>query len=130
MKYYKIASYVFGIAVLPLCLLNAAAAQDYDYTEYGNYPCSQSKGETAYCQADVFVCNNGSISASVKDCRNDYKKTEHDRSLDKQAAFQPAAPGAACICRKGLYCLSKKGKASCLDDNGIKSALPKDYNAS
>jgi hypothetical protein len=56
-----------GLAVvLALCLAGAARAE--------NTPCSGRKGGISHCQGDKFVCNNGTISASKKDCSRVFKR--------------------------------------------------------
>lgn len=37
---------------------------------WGNTPCSQSKRGINHCEGTRFICNDGSVSASKKDCRS------------------------------------------------------------
>ena len=35
---------------------------------FANYPCSQSAGGVAYCSGRNFICNDGRVSRSKKNC--------------------------------------------------------------
>ncbi|MBN0301379.1 hypothetical protein JTM78_33590, partial [Pseudomonas aeruginosa] len=48
-----------ALFLLSVCALPALAA---------NSPCSGKKGGIAGCDGDIFLCNDGSISASKRSC--------------------------------------------------------------
>lgn len=60
MKTEKYKALLFGLIFGLLFVSQGAFA--------GNTPCSGKKGGIARCQGTVFVCNDGSTSASKKDC--------------------------------------------------------------
>jgi hypothetical protein len=66
----------FLTAVLALCLTGAAHAQ--------NTPCSGKKGGISHCQGDRFVCNDGTVSASKKDCSIVFKRADKATSRNNK----------------------------------------------
>ena len=105
----------------PLCLLLACLTLSLPATA-ANKPCSGRKGGISHCQGDIFVCNDGSVSASKRSC-----------SASSGVGFAPApagrsaapAAGAACSCRSGAYCTGPRGGRYCYSDSGRKSYLRK-----
>jgi hypothetical protein len=85
-----------------------------------NYPCSGSKGGVDHCQGSTFVCNDGSVSASKKDC----EVYEGGAALlgSTPADMSPTA-SQSCSCRAGSYCVGPRGGHYCMTDNGTKSYL-------
>jgi len=82
-----------------------------------NYSCSGSKGGVAKCAGSRFVCNDGSISGSKKDCSAELGSMA-------QPLFSAPAPEAAasdCSCRSGAMCTGPRGGRYCTDDAGRKS---------
>ena len=88
-----------------------------------NQPCSGRKGGISHCQAETFVCNDGSVSASKKSC------SASSSSQGFAPARSPATPaansGSACDCRSGTYCTGPRGGRFCYSDSGRKSYLRK-----
>ena len=90
-----------------------------------NYPCSGGKGGVSHCQGQTFVCNDGSVSRSKRNCSADHPTS---RMLGVMGAgnrqMVPVQGQTACACRSGTYCTGPKGGRFCLTDNGRKSYLP------
>ncbi|AZD29161.1 YdcA family protein [Pseudomonas chlororaphis] len=92
-----------GIGLLLLAAAPAFAA---------NQPCSGKKGGIAGCDGELFLCNDGSISASKKNC---------------SASGQAARPqsllrgGDGCPCGGGSFCTGPRGGVYCLTPSGNKS---------
>ncbi|MFQ0815116.1 hypothetical protein AVM02_10205 [Brucella anthropi] len=105
-----------GPLIISLAILVAAAAQA------ANTPCSKGKGGISHCRGDIFVCNDGSVSASKKSCRA-YMGNAGLMGTEPQT-MQPSAT-KACPCRDGLICTGPRGGRYCMDDNGRKSYLRK-----
>lgn len=81
-----------------------------------NTPCSGRKGGIAGCDGDVFLCNDGSISASKKSC------TAYFGNRQAQPALQPLQGLAdSCGCGSGTYCTGPRGGVYCLTPSGQKS---------
>jgi hypothetical protein len=85
-----------------------------------NTPCSGKKGGVSHCQGRTFVCNDGSVSGSKKDCAAELgtmslMPSQQMREVD----------GKDCSCRSGQYCVGPRGGHYCLKDNGKKSYLRK-----
>lgn len=94
-----------------------------------NLPCSGRKAGIAMCRGDLFVCNDGSISASKKSCsrfmggaegRTDGPAFNLTSPVDPSLA--PASEGS-CSCRSGSFCVGPRGGRFCLTDSGTKSYL-------
>lgn len=83
-----------------------------------NYPCSGKKGGVAHCDGAIFVCNDGSISGSKKNCL-----AEMGPLAARGAAPAPklSGGGPACTCRSHSYCTGPRGGRYCLSDSGAKS---------
>lgn len=99
------------VAVLALELTLAVTA-----AEAGNTPCSGRKGGIAGCDGDIFVCNDGSLSASKKSC----SASSFGRNL--RPAVQPLRAGdKGCACGTSSYCTGPRGGVYCLTPAGKKS---------
>jgi hypothetical protein len=79
---------------------------------------SGSKGGIARCDGELFVCNDGSISGSKKNCG--------------AMLGQPAAGSATrmvedgqCLCGSGTICIGPRGGHYCLTPSGRKSYVRK-----
>lgn len=98
--------WLLPLALLTLVTTSAAAA---------NAPCSGAKGGIAYCDGALFVCNDGSISGSKKNCA-----ATHGGS---QAPLKALGGGAAgdCPCGGGTLCIGPRGGEYCLTPAGKKS---------
>lgn len=81
-----------------------------------NTPCSGRKGGIAGCDGDVFLCNDGSISASKKSC------TAYTGNRLARPAVQPLqGRSQSCSCGSGAYCTGPRGGVFCLTPSGQKS---------
>ncbi|VVN10138.1 hypothetical protein PS858_00719 [Pseudomonas fluorescens] len=81
----------------------------------GNTPCSGKKGGIDRCDGDLFVCNDGSISASKKSCSARYGESSQARP---QTLLQSAD---GCACGSGSFCTGPRGGVYCLTPSGNKS---------
>ncbi|UVL54517.1 MULTISPECIES: hypothetical protein [unclassified Pseudomonas] len=82
----------------------------------GNTPCSGRKGGIAGCDGDLFLCNDGSISASKKSC----SATMGGRAA--RPALQPLRGASeGCGCGTGSFCTGPRGGVYCLTPSGKKS---------
>ncbi|MDQ0082450.1 hypothetical protein J2W35_002809 [Variovorax boronicumulans] len=97
-------------------LLLAAAALIGSGGSAANYPCSGGKGGVARCNGALFICNDGSISGSKKNC-----STELGAPALNLVAPQRAAAGGDCSCRSNNICTGPRGGQYCLSDTGAKS---------
>ncbi|QBF27379.1 hypothetical protein EXN22_17415 [Pseudomonas tructae] len=81
-----------------------------------NKPCSGRKGGIAGCDGDLFLCNDGSISASKKSC----SASMYGRAA--QPAVQPLRGASeGCGCGSGNFCTGPRGGVYCLTPSGKKS---------
>lgn len=95
-----------------------------------NYPCSGRKGGISRCQGSTFICNDGSVSASKKNCAaymgvgggNGGALGLIGSGISEMA---PADDRSECSCRAGLYCTGPRGGQYCFTDTGRKSYLRK-----
>ncbi|OKQ84249.1 YdcA family protein [Pseudomonas aeruginosa] len=108
MKFGLFAS--IALFLLSVCALPALAA---------NSPCSGKKGGIAGCDGDIFLCNDGSISASKRSCAayfgNAGGRTGQPAVQRLQGTTQGRACGSGSFCtgpRGGVYCLTPGGKKS------------------
>ncbi len=84
-----------------------------------NKPCSGSKGGIAYCAGDKFVCNDGSISGSKKQCSIPGGGTQSLIAAPKSKST------TSCDCRSGTFCTGPRGGTFCYSDSGKKSYVKK-----
>lgn len=80
-----------------------------------NYPCSGNKGGVARCDGPLFVCNDGSISGSKRNCSAGQQGggTSALRATGNTASECPCGGGALCTGpRGGQYCLTASGSKS------------------
>ncbi|MBB1613093.1 hypothetical protein A9978_11595 [Pseudomonas sp. UMC65] len=81
-----------------------------------NQPCSGRKGGIARCDGELFLCNDGSISASKKNCA----LMSGQRSTTPRA--EPLLRDAqGCSCGSGSFCTGPRGGVYCLTPSGNKS---------
>lgn len=100
-----------GVALLVFVVPHAGAA---------NTPCSGKKGGISHCQGKTFVCNDGSVSGSKKNCSAEMGVMSLVPSEEMEAVG-----GKDCSCRSGSYCVGPRGGHYCLEDDGGKSYLRK-----
>ncbi|WP_017906494.1 hypothetical protein [Pseudomonas asplenii] len=83
-----------------------------------NTPCSGSKGGIAGCDGETFLCNDGSISASKKNCSAMLGVRDAASLARPQQRLQSAE---GCQCGSGSYCTGPRGGVYCLTPGGSKS---------
>lgn len=109
-----------------ICLLLAALFAQPSLAT--NTPCSGRKGGISHCQGRTFICNDGSVSASKKDCSAEYGGGS-DQALGLMGSdgvdLTPTVNQSECSCRSGHYCIGPRGGHYCLTDGGAKSYLRK-----
>lgn len=80
-----------------------------------NYPCSGKKGGVARCDGPLFVCNDGSISGSKRNC-------SAERSGGRSAPLRSVGnTSSECACGSGKLCTGPRGGQYCITANGNKS---------
>lgn len=82
----------------------------------GNQPCSGRKGGIAGCDGELFLCRDGSISASKKNCALMFG--EPAPSPRAQPLLRDAE---GCSCGSGSFCTGPRGGVYCLTPTGNKS---------
>lgn len=87
-----------------------------------NYPCSGKKGGVSHCAGERFVCNDGSISSSKRNCSAERGGQAIPRALLPQPR-DTAANSGSCSCRSGSVCTGPRGGRYCTTDAGQKSYL-------
>lgn len=114
-------SHLIALASLVFTCLSASA---------GNTPCSGSKGGIDHCAGATFICHDGSISASTRNCT---AYTGSAKSADLRGATPAPRPAADatvtnasssdddCSCRSHKYCTGPRGGQYCTTDAGGKS---------
>ncbi len=93
-----------ALLLLAACLASAAHA--------ANTPCSGKKGGVQRCVGERFLCRDGSISASKRQCM-----------APEPAAAPPARATGPCPCSGRQYCTGPRGGTYCLTPSGKKSYL-------
>jgi hypothetical protein len=119
MRTVGLARNLFAASVIVLAVQQAFAT---------NTPCSGRKGGISHCQGSTFICNDGSVSGSKRNCSADLGSTSSQAlgllSAD-DAEMTPAGTQAECLCRSGHYCVGPRGGRYCFTDGGGKSYLRK-----
>lgn len=87
-----------------------------------NTPCSGKKGGISHCVGSTFVCNDGSTSASTKDCST-YMGARVNGLEGSGATSKMAPTSGNCPCRSGNYCVGPRGGHYCYTDSGRKNYL-------
>jgi len=93
-----------------------------------NTPCSGRKGGISPCQGATFICNDGSVSTSKKNCAAVFGGGGNSALGLMSSGTSEMAPSndrMGCSCRSGLYCTGPRGGQYCLTDTGRKSYLRK-----
>ena len=96
-----------------LCLLLTFGLAQW--SQAANYPCSGKKGGVARCDGELWVCNDGSISGSKRDCSAVY---------GGGASTPLRATGnvdSDCPCGTGVLCAGPRGGQYCVTASGNKS---------
>ena len=108
-----------NILIIFICICFPAFA-----VHAANTPCSGKKGGISHCVGSTFVCNDGSTSASTKDCSTYMGATSRTNSLEGSSATSQMAPTSGnCSCRSGSYCIGPRGGHYCYTDSGRKNYL-------
>ncbi|QPC95109.1 hypothetical protein GA829_13355 [Mesorhizobium sp. INR15] len=91
-----------------------------------NTPCSGHKGGISHCQGSTFICNDGSVSASKKNCSAEMGGSP-GQALGLigggSSEMSPANGESECGCRNGQFCTGPRGGHYCITDSGRKSYL-------
>lgn len=102
----------------PLRLIAVVLATSASFaTLAANTPCSGKKGGIAGCDGELFLCNDGSISRSQKNCL----------LYTGRGATSPARPqlrldsAGDCRCGTSTFCTGPRGGVYCLTPSGNKS---------
>lgn len=84
--------------------------------ESRNAPCSGKKGGISHCEGQVFVCNDGSSSASKRSC------PAYTGAATPPARTAPQAlrSSSSCSCSSGTYCTGPRGGRFCETSTGSK----------
>lgn len=91
-----------------------------------NTPCSGKKGGISHCQGRTFVCNDGSVSGSKRNCERDFGRGSSLGLFDNQSSdMRPARKSSDCDCRSGTHCTGPRGGQYCITNSGKKSYLRK-----
>lgn len=112
-----------------LAVFSAAVCVMPTFLHAENLPCSGRKAGIAMCRGDLFVCNDGSISASKKSCARFMEGTggrTYGPTLNltpPMASFLAPSSEGSCSCRSGSFCVGPRGGRFCLTDSGTKSYL-------
>ena len=86
------------------------------FASAANQPCSGKKGGIARCDGALFLCNDGSISASKKSCSATFGQKAGS------AVAQPLSrDSGGCQCGSGAFCTGPRGGVYCLTPSGNKS---------
>ncbi len=107
-RIFRSCSVLFFLLALNLFFVFAHAA---------NTPCSGRKGGVSHCAGETFICNDGSVSASRKNCSAYMGQASGDMHGKVGSAT------ADCACRGHMYCTGPRGGRYCLTDDGKKSYL-------
>ncbi|MDU9408242.1 hypothetical protein RTH74_11595 [Pseudomonas sp. zfem001] len=83
-------------------------------SQAANYPCSGKKGGVARCDGELWVCNDGSISGSKRNCSAVYGGSA------KALRATGNAP-SECSCGTGVLCTGPRGGQYCITASGNKS---------
>lgn len=86
-------------------------------SQAANYPCSGKKGGVARCDGALWLCNDGSISGSKRNCSAAYGGGS---SSPLRATGNVASE---CPCVTGVLCTGPRGGQYCVTPNGNKSYL-------
>lgn len=106
---------LWPFAMLVVAFLACASAQA------ANKPCSGKKGGVSHCDGATFVCNDGSISASKRDCRAYLPGNSAASFTSTRGAPRKTAAQGACPCGTSTYCTGPRGGRYCLTPSGNKS---------
>lgn len=85
-----------------------------DSATAANKPCSGKKGGVASCDGELWVCRDGSISGSKRNCSAEHGSASHQlRAVGNTQSECPCGSGALCTGpRGGQYCITSGGNKS------------------
>lgn len=107
---------LYKASILQLCWVASAVLALSNTAMAANTPCSGSKGGIAGCDGDLFLCNDGSISGSKKNC-SAYIGTSSSASHPQQMLDS----SGECLCGTSTFCTGPRGGVYCLTTAGKKS---------
>ena len=96
---------IFALCLIALPYTSVAA----------NYPCSGKKGGVSQCDGPLFVCNDGSISGSKRNCSAELN------GGSSKALKATGNTASECPCGGGTLCTGPKGGQYCMTSGGNKS---------
>lgn len=105
--------YACKALVLAACLTMTLAGTGFA----ANTPCSGSKGGIAGCDGALFLCKDGSISGSKKNCLA-YTGQGGSSAAQPQSLLEGAGD---CLCGTSTFCTGPRGGVYCLTPSGNKS---------
>lgn len=115
-----------GVLIGGLAVVGSLSLSSY---ALANSPCGGRKGGISHCQGSTFICNDGSVSASKKNCTAYMGGGGSGGTLgllgSGASEMAPAGSQGKCPCRAGTYCVGPRGGHYCFTDTGRKSYLPK-----
>lgn len=101
----------FSLGLLALVVLTGLASE----SQAANQPCSGKKGGIERCDGSLFICNDGSISGSKRNCRAEI----HDGS---EASLRSTGNiSSECACGSGTLYTGPRGGQYCITSSGEKS---------
>ena len=104
-------------------IMVAAAGFSVTSALAANTPCSGKKGGIDHCQGKTFICRDGSVSKSKKNCQATMGSMG---LLGSEESDMTPAVGDDCTCRSGTFCTGPRGGRYCVEDDGGKSYLRTD----
>lgn len=107
--------HVVGYRQLLSMILLAMALGFCPLGQSANQPCSGKKGGVARCDGELFVCNDGSISGSKRNCSAE----RHGGSQTPLKAIGNSSD--ECPCGSGVLCRGPRGGQYCITASGNKS---------
>ncbi|WP_080995566.1 YdcA family protein [Thiopseudomonas alkaliphila] len=88
-----------------------------------NFPCSGAKGGISHCNGATFVCNDGSISGSKRNCSAVFTGSNSTTNTINRAysAAKANSGSSNCACGTGNFCTGPRGGVYCITPSGNKS---------
>lgn len=78
-------------------------------TVAANEPCGGKKGGINHCQGSTFICNDGSVSGSKKNCQSYMGGVS---LMGSAAAEMTPTTSGSCTCNSGTYCTGPRAGIS------------------
>ena len=109
---------LYGFAMTIRLLVTCSFLLAASLATAANTPRSGKKGGIDHCQGKTFICRDGSVSKSKKNCQGTMGSVG---LLGSQASGMQPAAGDDCSCRSGTFCTGPRGGRYCVEDGGDKS---------